>query len=133
MTGLPGELVAADSLMTRVIRQRYLPIQEVVQLPPPDVMHLMFVIVGTLTKGAIVVLEPYGSLCTGMVHGVGGVVVISAGQVAASVALRYRRFRAQLEADARRRTDRNYRIAEFLGSLTPTATPLEMASSSGRP
>ena len=99
--------------MTGVIRQRYLPIKEVVQLPPPNVMHLMFVIVRTITKGAVVVLEPYGSLRTGMVHGVGRVVVISAGHVAASVALRYRRFRAQLEANAGRRTARSCDIAKY--------------------
>jgi len=94
--------MAADSLMTGIIRQRYLPIEEVVQLPPPDVMHLMFVIVRTVTKGAVVILETYRSFRTGMVHGVGSVVVVSAGHVAASVALRYRRFQAQLEANALR-------------------------------
>ena len=77
-SGTPEDLVAADSLMTGVIRQRYLPIEKVVQLPPPDVIHLMFVIVRTVTKRAIVVLEPYGSFGTGMVHGVGTVVVVLA-------------------------------------------------------
>jgi hypothetical protein len=109
--------MAANSPLTGVIRQWYLPIEEVVQLPPPDVMHLMFVIVRTVTKGAVVVFETYGSFRTGMVHGVGGVggvVVVSAGHVGASVALRYRRFQAQLEANARRRT-----------------TPCEVPSSTG--
>jgi len=91
----------ADSLVTGIVRQRYLPIEEVVQLPPPDVMHLMFVIVRTVAKGTVVVLEIYGSFRTGMVHGLGRVVVESAGHVAGSVAPRYRRFPAQLESDAR--------------------------------
>jgi hypothetical protein len=123
--------MAADSLMTRVIRQRYLPIEEVVQLPPTDVIHLMFVIVRTVTKGAVVVLETYRSFRTGMVHGVGSVVVVSVGRVAASVALRYRRFQAQLEANARRRTARSYRIGKIPGHLIYTATPPEMPSSTG--
>jgi hypothetical protein len=115
--------------MPGVIRQRNLPIEEVVQLPPPDVMHLVFVIVRTFTKRAVVVLEPYGSFCTGMVHGVVGVVVICAGHVAAAVALRYRRFQAQLEA--RPRTARNYPSGEFAASLTDPATPPEVPSSAG--
>ncbi len=49
--------VAADSLVTWVVRQRYLPIEEVVELPPADVIHLMFVVVCTVTKRAVVVLE----------------------------------------------------------------------------
>lgn len=88
--------------MTWVVRQWYLPIKEVVQFPSTDVIHLMFVIVRTVTKGAVVILETYRSFRTGMVHGVGSVVVVSAGHVAASVALRYRRFQAQLEANALR-------------------------------
>jgi hypothetical protein len=52
-----GELVAADSLVTWVIRQRNLPIEKVVQLSPSDVKHLMFVIVRAVTKRAVVVLE----------------------------------------------------------------------------
>jgi hypothetical protein len=63
--------VAADSRLPGVVRQRYLPIEEVVQLPPPDVIHLMFVIIRTVAKGTVVVLEPYGSFRTGVVHGVG--------------------------------------------------------------
>ena len=88
--------------MTGVVRQRYLSIEEVVQLPPPDVIHLMFVIVRTITKWAVVVLEPYGSFGTGVVHGVGIVVVVLAGHSSTSVVLRYRRFQTQLEANARR-------------------------------
>lgn len=53
-----GELVAADSLVTWVIRQRNLPIEKVVQLSSSDVKHLMFVIVRAVTERAIVVLEP---------------------------------------------------------------------------
>jgi hypothetical protein len=89
---IPEDLVAADSLVTGVVRQRYLSIEEVVQLPPPDVIHLMFVIVRTVTKRTVVVLEPYGSFGTGVVHGVGIVVVVLAGHVSTSVVLRYRRF-----------------------------------------
>jgi hypothetical protein len=70
--------VAADSLMTGVVRQRYLPVKEVVQLPPAHVIHLMFVVIRAFAKGAVVVLEPYGSFGAGMVHGVGIVVVVSA-------------------------------------------------------
>lgn len=95
--------MAADSLMAGVVRQRYLPVKKVVQLPPADVVHLMFVVIRAITKGTVVVLEPYGSFHAGMVHGVGVVVVASADQVSASVALRYRRFQAELEASARPR------------------------------
>jgi hypothetical protein len=63
--------VAADAFVARVVGQWYLPVQEVVQLPPPDVIHLMFVIIRTVAKGTVVVLEPYGSFRTGVVHGVG--------------------------------------------------------------
>ena len=49
--------MAADSLVARVVRERYLPIEEVVQLPPTDVIHLMFVIIRTVTERAVVVLE----------------------------------------------------------------------------
>jgi hypothetical protein len=93
--------VAANSPVTRVVRQRYLPVQQVVQLPPADVRHLMFVIVSTVTEGAVVVFEAEGSLRAGMVHGVGTVIVVSADFVSASVALRYRLFQAQLEATLR--------------------------------
>lgn len=110
--------MAADSLMTGVVRQRYLSIEEVVQLPPPDVIHLMFVIVRTVTKRAVVVLETYGSFGTGVVHGVGIVVVVLAGHVSTSVVPRYRRFQTQLEANARRRNARSSRIPEIPGCLT---------------
>lgn len=43
--------------MTWVVRQWYLPIKEVVQFPSTDVIHLMFVIVRTVTERAVVVLE----------------------------------------------------------------------------
>ena len=49
--------VAADSPVTRVVREGYLPIEEVVQLPPTDVIHLMFMIIRTVTERAVVVLE----------------------------------------------------------------------------
>jgi hypothetical protein len=91
--------MAADSLMTGVVGQRYLPVEEVVQLPPSDVKHLMFVIVRTVTEGAVVVLETYGSFRAGMVHGVGVSVVVSADPISASIALRYRRFQPRLEAN----------------------------------
>jgi glutamate dehydrogenase/leucine dehydrogenase len=61
----------------------------------------MFVIVSTVTEGAVVVFEAEGSLRAGMVHGVGTVIVVSADFVSASVALRYRLFQAQLEATLR--------------------------------
>jgi len=77
------DLVAADSLMTGVVRQRYLPVEEVVQLPPADVVHLMLVVIRAITKRTVVVFETYGSFRAGVVHGVGIVVVVSADHVTA--------------------------------------------------
>jgi hypothetical protein len=69
--------VAADALVAWVVRQRYLPVEQIVQFPTADVVHLMFVVVGAITKGAVVFLETEGSFRAGMVHGVGTVVVVS--------------------------------------------------------
>jgi hypothetical protein len=52
-----GDSVAADSLVTRVVGQRYLPVEQVVQFPPTYVIHLMLVIVCAVAEWAVVVLE----------------------------------------------------------------------------
>jgi hypothetical protein len=53
----PGVLVAADSLMTGVVRKRQLPIKESKQLPSTDMVQLMFVIIREVTERTVVVLE----------------------------------------------------------------------------
>jgi len=64
------EALSADLFTAGIIRQGYHPMEEVKQLPSADVLHLMFVFIRAATERAVVVPEPYGSFCVGMLHGV---------------------------------------------------------------
>ncbi len=65
------EALSTDLSTTRVIGQRQCPMKQIEQLASADVLDLMFVFVGATTERAVVVPEPHGSFCVGMLHGVG--------------------------------------------------------------